>query len=190
MNCFGRRHTAIYTDFEDEIGNETSIELPGFMPVDGFEKFREKTRAFLREHQDHIAVQRLRTNQPLTSLDLAELERMLAESGAGGRGYLEKATAECEGLGLFVRSLVGLDREAAKQAFNGFTTGKTLSANQLEFVNLIVDHLTEHGAMKSELLYESPFTDITPKGPDGLFPAQQVDELVALLHQVRARAVV
>jgi len=60
--------------------------------------------------------------------------------------------------------------------------------NQIEFVNLIVDHLTGDGAMKPELLYESPFTDLTPQGPDGLFAAGQVDELVALLNDVRDRA--
>jgi len=91
---------------------------------------------------------------------------------------------------LFVRSLVGLDREAAKQAFTSFISGKTLNANQIEFVNLIVDHLTEHGVMDAGLLYESPFTDIISQGPDGLFAAAQVDELVTLLADVRARAVV
>jgi type I restriction enzyme R subunit len=185
-----RQRKPIYTDFEDEIGTEATINLPGFMPADGFERFREKTRAFLREHQNHVAIQRLRTNQPLTVLDLSELERILIESGVGIPEYLEKAKSECEGLGLFVRSLVGLDREAAKLAFNGFTVGKTLTANQIEFVNFIVDYLTEHGAMKPELLYESPFTDITPQGPDGLFSAKQVDELIGLLSDVRARAVV
>jgi len=181
-----RKH--VYTDFEDELGQEVPVELAAFVSADGFERFREKTRAFLREHQDHIAVQKLRMAQPLTLLDLTELERMLATGGVGAPELIEKAKQESEGLGLFVRSLVGLDREAAKHALNRFTAGKTLSASQIEFVNLIVDHLTEDGAMKPELLYESPFTDITPQGPDGLFAAGQVDELVALLTELRNRA--
>ena len=37
-------------------------------------------------------------------------------------------------------------------------------------------------------LYESPFTDINPQGPDGVFTSEQVDDLVALLYEVRARA--
>jgi len=32
----------------------------------------------------------------------------------------------------------------------------------LEFANLIVDHLTEHGVMEARLLDESPFADLTP----------------------------
>ncbi len=179
----------IYTDFEDEIGENTSIELPGFTSGDSFEKFRDKARAFLRDHQDHLAIRKLRLNEPLTALDLQELERMLVESAALNPDHLTKAKVECEGLGLFVRSLVGMEREAAKEALGHFAAGSTLSANQIEFVNLIVDQLTAHGAMKPELLYETPFTDMNPHGPDGIFNSAQVDELLELLSRIRARAV-
>jgi hypothetical protein len=38
----------------------------------------------------------------------------------------------------FVRSLVGLDREAAKQAFSEFLLNRKLTANQHEFLNMII----------------------------------------------------
>jgi hypothetical protein len=78
---------------------------------------------------------------------------------------------------------------AAKEAFGGFIADKALSANQIEFVNMIVNHLTEHGVMEPARLYESPFTDLTPQGPDGLFDSKQIDQLIQTLGVIRASAV-
>jgi len=178
----------VYTDFEDQMGSETTVELPGFGTGADFERFRAKARQFLREHENHLTIHRLRWNKPLTATDLDQLERMLIEAGVGTTEDLSRAKQESHGLGLFIRSLVGLDREAAKHAFGQFLSGKTPSANQIEFINLIIDHLTEHGIMDPGLLYESPFTDINPQGPEGIFPSTQVDELVCLLNEIRQRA--
>jgi type I restriction enzyme, R subunit len=54
---------------------------------------------------------------------------------------------------------------------------------------MIVNHLTEHGAMDAALLYGSPFTDLTPSGPEGLFTSSQVDELIATIDRVKATAI-
>jgi len=56
-------------------------------------------------------------------------------------------------------------------------------------VNLIVDHLTAHGAMAPALLYESPFTDLNPQGPEGVFTSAQVEQLVVVLTEITERAI-
>ena len=83
-------------------------------------------------------------------------------------------------------SIVGIPT----QALSIFLLGKTFSANQIEFINLIINHLAEHGVMDAALLYESPFTDLTTQGPDGLFTSTQVDELISALDQITATALV
>jgi len=90
--------------------------------------------------------------------------------------------------GLFIRFLVGMERDAAKHAFAEFLAGKNLGANQIEFINLIVDNLTEHGAMDARRPYESPFTDLNDQGVGGLFATADVQRIVQVLAEVRVRA--
>lgn len=92
------------------------------------------------------------------------------------------------GLGLFIRSLIGLERDAAKDAFAELLAGRNLNANQIEFINLIIDYLTERGAMDPRRLYESPFTDFDDQGVSGVFPQTDVQRIVQVLNDVRGRA--
>ena len=182
------RRKVIYTDFVDQVGEITELALPLGGIAGDFERFRLKVRTFLLAHETHITLHKLRRNLPLTATDLAELERLLVESGTATAQDVQRASQEAHGLGLFVRSLIGLDREAAAQALNAFVSGKLLSSNQLEFVNLIVQHLTERGVMNAALLYEPPFTGYAPQGPEALFTSAQVDELFGLLDEITATA--
>jgi type I restriction enzyme R subunit len=120
---------------------------------------------------------------------LDALEKILIKAGIGTTVELSKVRAD-SGLGLFVLSMVGLDREAAKRAFDGFLSGKNLSANQIQFVNLVIDYLTQSGWMRVAQLYESPFTDFSPRGIEGVFTQEQVVQVVSILSKIQRNAAV
>lgn len=137
-------------------------------------------RAFLRAHADRLASQKLRRNLALTPTDLEELERLLVEAG-GSPQQIAGARDGDRGLGASVHSLVGLDRSAAKDLFNEFLVGGTASASQIEFIALLINHLTEQGVVSAARLYESPLTDISQARPEGVFSLPQVERIVAIL---------
>ena len=66
--------------------------------------------------------------------------------------------------------------------------GRKLTADQLEFVDLMIDHLTERGVMDPKLLYESPFTDFDSKGVDGVFESGDVIRLIDILRTVEPKS--
>ncbi len=182
-----KKRSIVYSDFEDEIGAGADIEVTGVPVGTDMDRFRAKARQFLKANQSHIAILKLYRNEPLTAIDIRELERIFVEAGIGTPEEMERIRGE-GGLGVFVRSLVGLDRAAAKRALDGFSEGRKLTAHQHEFVNMIIDHLTARGVMDARLLYESPFTDLDPLGVAGVFGEAEVVELIRILRDVEGRA--
>lgn len=158
-------------------------------PGTNLERFRAKAAAYLRQHQDNIALQRLRRNKQLTTDDLSALEQMLRDSLAGPQADIDRVSTENGGLGIFIRSLVGLDREAAREAFATYLDGSTFSVDQIRFIELIVDELTRNGVMEPDRLFETPYTDFAPTGPEYFFPEQQVDVMFGILRDITQRVV-
>ncbi len=177
----------IYTDFEDTVGEGIEIVLPGVTPGTNFERFRSKAETYLRAHLNNLALQRLRRNKQLTPDDLTELEAMLVASG-GQPVDITWAADQGGGLGVFVRQLVGLDRSAAAEAFESYLDGTRFSTDQIRFVELIVEELTKNGVMEPARLFESPYTDHAPTGPDFYFADVDVDAIVGTLRQIRETA--
>jgi type I restriction enzyme R subunit len=178
----------LYTHFADELGELQQRDTAALLSRDEFQQFRLRAREFLRAHDDHLSMQRLRRNQPLTPTDLEELQRFLLSHGIGSAQTIERATQECNGFGLFIRSLVGLDRNAAKELFADFLADGTHTATQIRFINEILDELTSRGVMDPARLYDPPFSDLAPTGPEDLFSEEEVDRICHLLDLIHARA--
>ena len=108
----------VYTYFTDELGALQEVDVPdqqtGFSPY----QYRKKVEAYIRENSDHIAIAKLKRNVPLTQSDLESLEQMLFTSQEiESRDRFEQVFGKGQGLKLFIRKLIGLDRNAAKQSF-------------------------------------------------------------------------
>ena len=144
------------TNFDDELlsmeWNEAELEN------DELKNYKAKAEYYIRQHQDNIAIAKLKTNQPLTSGDIASLEEILWREVGTKQDYEHEFGSKP--LGEFVREIVGLDMNAAKEAFSEYLTGANLDSRQIYFVNQIVEYIVHNGVLKDlSVLQESPFTD-------------------------------
>ena len=184
-----KKRKIVYTNFEDEIVGTTN-EDPINVPKMTGPQYAKKVEAYLKSHYDHIAIQKLRQNEPLTPTDLESLETVLVEIGEGEgetllNGLLEQN--ESQSLTHFVRKLVGMDRATAVNAFAKFLADKSLSPAQNRFIELIIDQLSVQGVIPPEALYEPPFTDLNTGGPDAVFAGKDnlIEDLFSALEQTQ-----
>lgn len=180
------KRTVVYSDFQDSFGGQTEVVLPGTGSGEGnaYMQFRKKVRQFLKENLADAMIDKIRSGQPLTTADLANLQRILIAAGVGDDASFADAGRRVGNLGKFLRSLVGLDRAAAKKAFAGFLDDKRYSRNQIEFVNLIIDELSERGFVEPRRVYEHPYVSLAPRGPEDLFTDEDLVRLFETLSNL------
>ena len=144
------------TNFEDDL---LSVEWKeSELENDELKNYKAKAEFYIRQHQDNIAIAKLKTNKPLTNSDIAVLEQILWNEVGTKRDYEHEYGQKP--LGELVREIVGLDMNAAKEAFSEYLTGTSLDSRQIYFVNQIVEYIVHNGMMKDfSVLQESPFTD-------------------------------
>ncbi|MFR9752275.1 DEAD/DEAH box helicase family protein [Nocardia sp. 004] len=180
----------LYTDFADELGDIKITEVKALAGSGmGMARFESKVRTYLRNHEDQLAVQKILRNKQITSTDLEELEQIFLENGFGTEEDIEHAKSQHGGLGLFLRSLAGLNPEAVSAAFAEFLIGKNLTATQLHFLDMLTDSVARNGLIDVGELYEQPFRSLAPEGPEQLFSDEQVDRMVTVLNSIRTTAI-
>ncbi|MBE7033439.1 MAG: DUF4145 domain-containing protein [Ruminococcaceae bacterium] len=148
--------TVYNTNFHDDILSTEWKESE--LEDDTLKNYRAKAEFYVRQHQDDFVIAKLRSNIPLTETDVSQLEKILWSE----LGSKDDYTAEYgeKPLGEFVREIVGLDMNAAKEAFAEFLGNTNLDARQIYFVNQIIEYVVHNGLLKDfSVLQESPFTD-------------------------------
>jgi len=186
-----QKQEIVYTNFEDEINevesaNTDTVQTAGVDLI----QYRKKVEVFLQEHQNEIAINKLKYNKPLTPLDVEQLEKILRENA----DILEtedkfKLLMGNLGLGEFIRSVIGLDNAEVEKVFAQYLDTNNFNANQIRFIDKIISYLKINGIMLDiGALYESPFTDISAKGIDGIFSSKDADNIIYLIKGINNNA--
>ena len=144
------------TNFDDEIlsvdWKESELEN------DDLKNYKAKAEFYVRQHMNDVVIAKLKSNVPLTAEDVQALEKALWNEVGTKQDY--EAEYGQKPLGEIVREIVGLDMNAAKEAFAQYLNDASLDSRQIYFVNQIVEYIVHNGMMKDlSVLQEAPFTD-------------------------------
>ena len=151
-----KERSTYYTNFTEEVLSTEWRESE--LENDDLKNYKAKAEYYVRQHLDNIAIMKLKTNVPLTETDLEMLQGILW-SEIGTREDYEAEYGQ-KPLGEFVREIVGMDMNAAKEAFSAYLNDVQLDSHQIYFVNQIVEYIVHNGVLKDlSVLQESPFTD-------------------------------
>ena len=144
------------TDLEDEI--VSSQWRDSELENDDLADYKERVNYYIRQHQNEEVIHKLHTNQPLTEQDVERLEELLWSEAGSREEYVQEY--QNKPLGELVREIVGLDMNAAKEAFGRYLNDVDLDQRQIYFVNQIFGYVVKNGLIKDmSILQKPPFTD-------------------------------
>ena len=179
-----KKEQKIYTtNFDEEVLEEKEGE--SLLLGNELTNYKKRVESYLKEHQDNLAVYKLRNNKKMTESDLKELERVLWEE-LGTKAEYEKEYGDTP-IGKLVRKIVGTSRTAVNEAFSEFLTEEKLNVNQMRFVRLIVDYIVLNGNIEDNSVFTlEPFKSsgsITTIFKDDLQSAKRILSIVEMIRK-------
>jgi type I restriction enzyme R subunit len=154
-------------------------------PISTTVTYRQKVLDYLAENRDHPVLQKIHNLEQLTADDITQLERILWEELGTKEDYVrymqrEQLTADTP-VAAFIRKVVGLDRTKAIRLFSDFISANTLTSEQEEFINNILNYVCQNGDMDKAVLRDNRvfFQYLTTYFPDKV---AQVAGFVSHLH--------
>lgn len=175
----------VYTNFQDEIVEEEEGELPVSSEL---KEYRERITSYIDEMKEHVTIQKIIYNKQITESDLAELEKMLFSAQNRTKEEFERVFGKEKPLGVFIRELMGLDVNAAKEAFAELQGVTTLNPDQMHFINMIIEFFSTNGYMDPAMLFQAPFTTLNSASIFGFFEEDEAANIINIIKKINHNA--
>lgn len=126
--------------------------------------YKQRVIDYLAKNRNLPAIQKIINIEQLEHADIVELERILwKELGTKEdyAKYIERGKMLCgDSVAVFIRSIVGVDRNIAVQKFSDFLSDSTLNSEQEEYLKTIITYVCNNGDITPEtIVNEPPFSD-------------------------------
>ena len=178
----------VYTSFTDELHLDMVEEVDLLATYTSLQSYKDRVEAFIRKNKSHLVIDKLYKNLPITMNELEVLEQFLLKEALESKDRFIKEYGE-QPLGKFVRNIIGLDIEIANQLFADFISKGNLNANQITFIQKIINYLNQKGVIEKQLLTQAPFNEHHDQGVFGIFPEEdQVMKVIQVINQVNENA--
>ena len=179
----------VYTSFQDNLDLESISVRDVVQQYRTLQSYKDRVEKYLRENKDHLVISKITHNQPITAAELNQLESILFDDEQLGTRAEYVETYGEQPLGVFIRSILGLDIEAANALFTDFLVAGNLKADQLTFINNVIKYLTVNGRIEKKLLFDNPpFNNEHQNGIIGLFDDAEATRILKLIDSVNGNA--
>jgi type I restriction enzyme R subunit len=184
----GDKVEKVYTTLKDEIdfANLKEIELLDW--TKRLQSYKDRVESYIRKNKNHLTIHKLQNNIPITELELIALEQILFDEDIVGTKEEYQKEYGAQPLGVFIRSIVGLDIQAANAAFSEFMQRGNLRADQMTFIKNIISFLEKNGVIDKAMLFEPPFTDVNDQGLLGVFDEADAHKVISILDKINLNA--
>ena len=174
----------VYTDYEDTFEDIKEHSLT--FQVNDLEAYKKRVEHYIHEHENHLVIHKIKNNIPVTSKEVSELEKMLFEQGPlESKETFHKVYGD-QPLSKFIRTIVGMEINAAKEAFASLISSQNFNSDQIRFIDIIIKFLSANGIIEPDRLFDPPFTEVNSKGVTGLFDNKVVKEIFAVIEVINS----
>ncbi len=128
-------------------------------------------------------LRKIRIGEPVTENDLEDLCSLVLTQEPGLDLHdLMDYFKQAESLDQAIREIIGMDADAVHERFTKFVQAHpNLASHQIKFLDLLQNHIAKFGSIKTDDLYEPPFTTLHSDSLDGLFDAPLADEIFEII---------
>lgn len=145
-------------DIEDEFTDGTEVDKPNLPQM----SYKQKILDYLSENSDNLVIKKIKNLEKLTQNDIIQLEKVLWEELGSKEDYEKQTKNMIQGgnVAIFIRSLVGVDRDVALDKFSKFIDVNTLNSDQLEYLKTIIDYVSANGDIDGSIITNNqPFNE-------------------------------